>query len=268
MRICRRLLVMSLWAALAANGSNALAASVDRCRAVASARPLVQQAQMRTALQQSEVRLTFIGHATFLIETAKGVTAATDYNDYVRPPLVPDIATMNHAHTTHFTEHPEPSIKHVLRGWAPGGGAVHHDVEIGDLRVRNVATNIRNWGGGTEYWGNSIFIFETAGLCIAHLGHLHHTLSGEHLASIGQVDVVMVPVDGGWTMDIEGMIEVLKALHAPLMLPMHYFSETTLLRFLARVEKDFQVKRSATPVLVLSRASLPAEPEVLVLPGR
>lgn len=268
MRICRWLLALSMWLGLAANGSIAIAAGVDRCQAVAGARPPIQPVAMRTALQQSEVRLTFIGHATFLIETAKGVTAATDYNDYVRPPVAPDIATMNHAHTTHFTDHPEASIKHVLRGWAPGGGAVRHDVEVGDLRVRNVATNIRNYGGGTEYWGNSIFIFETAGLCIAHLGHLHHTLSGEHLASIGQVDVVMVPVDGGWTMDIEGMIEVLKALHAPLMLPMHYFSETTLSRFLGRVEKDFEVKRSATPVLVVSRGSLPAAPQVLVLPGR
>jgi len=31
--------------------------------------------------------------------------------------------------------------------------------------------------GGTRYNGNSIFVFEIADLCIAHLGHLHHTLT-------------------------------------------------------------------------------------------
>ena len=64
------------------------------------------------------------------------------------------------------------------------------------MRVRNVPTNIRNWTGGTERYGNSIFIFEIANMCIAHLGHLHHTLTQQQLDEIGRVDVVMAPVDG------------------------------------------------------------------------
>jgi L-ascorbate metabolism protein UlaG (beta-lactamase superfamily) len=47
--------------------------------------------------------------------------------------------------------------------------------------VRSIATNIRNWSGGTERNGNSIFVFEIANLCIAHLGHLHHTLTQQQL---------------------------------------------------------------------------------------
>ena len=70
------------------------------------------------ALNSDQVRITFVGHATFLIESPKLVRIATDYNDYVAPPLVPDIVTMNHAHTTHFSMHPDPGIKYVLRGWA------------------------------------------------------------------------------------------------------------------------------------------------------
>lgn len=77
------------------------------------------------------------------------------------------------------------------------------------MHIHNIATNIRDWNGGTINNGNSIFIFEIAGLCIGHLGHLHHTLTAEQLQAIGQLDVVMVPVDGGYTMDIGGMIEVL-----------------------------------------------------------
>ena len=81
---------------------------------------------------------------------------------------------------------------------------------------------------------NSMFVFETAELCIAHLGHLHHTLEPSHLKKLGRIDVVLVPVDGGYTLDTEGMMEVLKTIGAPLILPMHYFNPTTLDRFLAR----------------------------------
>ena len=38
-------------------------------------------------------------------------------------------------------------------------------------------------------------------MCIGHLGHLHHTLTDQQIAQIGQLDVVMVPVDGSYTMD-------------------------------------------------------------------
>ena len=137
-----------------------------------------------------------------------------------------------------------------------------------DVRVRNVPTNIRSWDGGTERHGNSIFIFEIANLCIAHLGHLHHTLTQAQLNEIGRIDVVMVPVDGTYTLDLDGMIEVLTALKAPLMIPMHYFSAFTLNRFLERVREKFDIEMAEVPSAVFSKTTLPAKPKVLVLPGR
>jgi len=134
--------------------------------------------------------------------------------------------------------------------------------------VRNVPTNIRDWQGGADEFGKSIFIFEMNGLCIAHLGHLHHTLSLKQLAQIGVMDVVLVPVDGSFTLDIPGMVEVLKALKAPLMIPMHYFSPYTLARFLDAVKGDFEIREEATPTIVVSRQTLQKTPQVLVLPGR
>jgi L-ascorbate metabolism protein UlaG (beta-lactamase superfamily) len=135
------------------------------------------------------------------------------------------------------------------------------------VRVRNVPTNIRSLDGGTERHGNSIFIFEMANLCIAHLGHLHHTLTQAQLDEIGRVDVVMVPVDGTLTLDLEGMVEVVRALKAPLIIPMHYFSAFTLEQFLQRVRQDWDVEIAEVPSVLVSKASLPAKPKVLVLPG-
>src|SRR5262249_54343608 len=163
----------------------------------------------------------FLGHATFLIESPQLVRIATDYNDYIKPPLLPDIVTMNHAHNTHYTDHPDPAIKYVLRGWeeSPDQPA-SWDLKYRDVRVRNVPTNICSFYGTstTERYGNSIFIFEIANLCIAHLGHLHHTLTQQQLNHVGRIDVVMAPVDGSYTLDLDGMMEVLSALKPPLII--------------------------------------------------
>jgi len=239
---------------------------------VAERGPRAVPASLRlAALAADQARVSYIGHSTFLLESPRNVKIATDYNDYVKPRVLPDIVTMNHAHSTHYTDFPDPGIKHVLRGWGPSPDQpARHDVQVADVRVRNVPTNIRSWmGGGTERHGNSIFIFEVANLCIAHLGHLHHTLNQQQLNEIGRVDVVMVPVDGGVTLDLEGMAEVLQALKAPLMIPMHYFSTYSLQRFLSVLgEKSFEVEISEVPSVVVSKTTLPAKPKILVLPGR
>jgi L-ascorbate metabolism protein UlaG (beta-lactamase superfamily) len=261
-------MVSQLFAATAAVAQRPPVA--DRCLAVSEAPRLIQPAQFRPAdLKPTEVRLTFVGHATWLIESPGAVKIATDYNDYVRPPVIPDVATMNRAHTSHFSMFPSPDIKHVLRGWNPDGiGPARHDLTVADVRVRNVATNIRDWAGGYVPHGNSIFIFEIAGLCIGHLGHLHHTLTTEQIAHIGQLDVVMIMVDGGYSLDVPGVVEVLKALRARLILPMHYFNPFTLNRFLEAIRSDFPTETASESSIVVSQPTLPSEPKVLVLPGQ
>jgi L-ascorbate metabolism protein UlaG (beta-lactamase superfamily) len=239
------------------------------CPGLIAARPpgILPAAFRLSALNADQVRISYIGHSTFLIESPQLVRIATDYNDYVKPPVLPEIVTMNHAHSSHFTNSPDSAIRYVLRGWAGDEKPARIDLQFKDVRVRNVPTNIRSWGGETERHGNSIFIFEIANLCIAHLGHLHHTLTQQQLNEIGRVDVVMVPVDGSMTLDLDGMVEVLHALKAPLMIPMHYFSTYTLDRFLQRVRREWDAEIAEVPSVLVSKTSLPSKPKVLVLPG-
>jgi L-ascorbate metabolism protein UlaG (beta-lactamase superfamily) len=217
------------------------------------------------------VGITFVGHASFLIESAGGVKIVTDYNDYVRAPVTPDIVTMNNAHTTHYSMGVEPGVRHVLQGWGTEKGPIEHDLSYLDVQVRNVPTNVRDFDR-TRYNGNSIFVFELAQLCIAHLGHLHHRLTREHLTALGEIDVLMVPVDGSYTLNIQDMIEVIEQIHAPLIIPMHFFSMGGLERFLgtlkgAGTKMDYAVEISPTPSVMVSRESLPRQPKILVLPG-
>jgi L-ascorbate metabolism protein UlaG (beta-lactamase superfamily) len=210
-------------------------------------------------------RITFLGHASFLIETAGGISAVTDYNGYVKAPYPPDIVTMNNAHGTHYTSFVESDVKHVLRGWNPEGGEAHHDLVLGDMRVRNIPTAVHG-RSGSQGNSNSIFVFEAGDLCIAHLGHLHQLLGQRELAELGVIDVVLVPVDGAYTMSQEEMVEVIRAIGAPVVIPMHYFGSTVLGRFLVLVEGEYRVVESGTPELVLLRATLPQK-TVVVLPG-
>mgnify|MGYP001174157582 CR=1 FL=1 len=244
----------------APSGGQAAEVEPERCpRLIAGDFPLVPARFTIAAAEEDTVRLTYVGHSTFFIESPAGVTIATDYNDGVRSPAVPTVATMNRAHMTHYSVAPDPGIAHVLRGWGADGRPAEHELTVDDVWLRNVTTNIRGGFGtsGTlQRDQNSIFVFEVAGLCIAHLGHLHHRLTPEHLKALGRIDVVLVPVDGSYTLNIDDMIGVLDEINAPLVIPMHWFGQSTLARFVGRLDETYDVETSDGPTVTLSRRPL------------
>jgi L-ascorbate metabolism protein UlaG (beta-lactamase superfamily) len=227
--------------------------------------PLVRH----VALERDQVAITYVGHATFEIETPMGVRIATDYNNIHRPARLPRVITMNGAHSTHFTLNPDPAIEHVLFGWNPNGGPMDHDLTVEDVRIRNLQTNTRGWDGETRLLGNSIFVFEVADLCIAHLGHLHHRLTPEDLARLGTIDIVFAPVDSASTLRLDSLVEVIKAVSPRIVIPMHAYTFGSRESFVARMTAEgFRAETSPTPLYVASREALPAEQTVLVLPER
>ena len=158
----------------------------------------------------------------------------------------------------------------IRAAWHPGapnrGGSNSGAYTAAALNSDQVRLTFLGHSTTTERYGNSIFIFEIANLCIAHLGHLHHTLTQQQLNEIGRIDVVMAPVDGSYTLDLDGMMEVLTAIKAPLIVPMHYYGQYILDRFLDRARKLWDVETADIPSVVVSKAILPAAPKVLVLP--
>jgi len=219
----------------------------------------------------SRATITYLGHSSYQIDTAQGVRAITDYNGYNGFGRKPDIVTMNNAHSSHFTDDPEDGITFVLRGWPskPGESEAKHDVTLKDMKVWNVPTNARDWGGGAaRINGNSIFIFDVADLCIAHLGHLHHRLTKEHLEELGRIDVLMVPIDGSYTMGQPLMVDVVKQIQPKIVLPMHYWGRSQVERFQGLMQPLDAVflwpnKRS----MEVMRDALPEQLTVVVLGG-
>jgi len=238
----------------------------SHCFAVAQGIAQVMPASFAPDLAADQVRIHFIDHASFAI-AAGGKTVVTDYTGYTGlRDWVPDVVTMNNAHSTHWTPNPDPRIPHVLQGWATEAGPAQHELDLGPLLVRNVPTDVRSrWGGEARANGNSIFIFEAGGLCIGHLGHLHHAPDDAQYASIGRLDVVMVPVDGGYTMAVSEMAEVVRRLRSSIVIPMHWFSGASLSMFLDDMRAEFDVVETGGPSLDVSLRNLPGRPTIMVL---
>jgi len=248
--------------------------NVSQCQAIAQGIPKAQfasfspDAPIIPAVSEGEdVTFTFLGHSTFEVDTPGGVVIATDYNGIYQPSVTPDVVTMNKAHQTHYTLTPDPAIKHVLHGWSdiPGEKA-KVDLVVGDAYIRNVTTDIRfSYGiGGSQTDGNSIFIFEIAGLCIGHLGHLHYELTDAHYTEIGRLDIVMVPVDGGLTMGPDSMSRVIKRLRSSIVLPMHRRGPPVE-RFLSMIGKEFDIVMAQNNTLTVSLRTLPRKPQIYVM---
>ena len=237
------------------------------CLALAGEFPGIVRASFTPvqSTQQGAVTITYAGHSTYVIETPAGVRIATDFSGYYGANPLPRVVTMNKAHRTHYTDNPDPGIEYVLRGWNPEGGPARHALAVDDVFIRNVPTDIRS-GAAIEADGNSIFIFEVAGLCIGHLGHLHHRLEDAHYAAIGRLDIVMVPIDGGMTQSLANMREITDRLHSSIVLPMHRHA-TPIAEFTSHDGRRVRGGFPQQPVALGDVARLPRRPTIIVLDG-
>lgn len=219
-------------------------------------------------LDPGEVRLHYMGRGEVAIIASDGTIATTDYSGIPGlSTIVPDVVTMNDTVPLQKTDEPDPRIPLVLRGWpdAAGRPAVH-DVRVGSMLVRNVTTNTFGAAGqGVRVGGNSIFIFETEGLCIGHMGFLHEMPSEETFARIGRLDAAVIAIEGQHILPTDQMIEVLRRLQVKVVIPAHWDSYDVLAEVMGRFEAEFPVVMTGTPEIDLSTSKLPGSLTVILL---
>lgn len=232
-------------------------------------RPLLQPASFAVAadpLPAKSVRIRFIGHNTFQIETPGGIVALTDYNGVLHGDQVPDVVTMNIGHPNHYTNDIDPRIKYALRGWDPAGGVARNDVTVGDLRVFSVPTDLVNrFGDGGARNNNSMFVFRVANICIGHAGHLNRPLTKDEIAEIGHIDVLMLPIDGMATLRHDDAMTVIEQLHPAIVIPMHIIFRAAADRFAAVAEKTYPIRILGSRSFIVSRDMLPGRTEIVFL---
>ena len=263
-------LPMSL-SVLVSGGAAAQTAGLDKTCALgmverfAPARIIPASFQV-AAVPSSHVAVSYLGHSAFLVETPGGVTIVSDYNGVHVPSFAPDIVTMNRSHNSHYTNNPDPRIPHVLPGWDFEGGIAQHDVQVKDARVFNIPTNINTFDNGFQRNNNSIFVYQAGGICLAHLGHLHHYLTEEQQRQLRQVDILFVPIDGNSTMSHEEALHIIDQIKPRVVIPMHYHFGGAAQMFVARV--PYPVHNLDLETLVVSKRDLPETTEVWFIPPR
>ena len=241
--------------------------SFATCYPVAGLSPRIVPAGFDVAaVPAHHVRIDYVGHSSFEIESPEGVRIVTDYNGYVRPRRVAHIITMNRAHDSHYTDFVEKDIRFVLRGWDPKGGIARHNLSLKEIRVRIVPTNIEDLGGRLVN-NNSMFVIETVGLCIVHIRHLHHVLSKDQLRDLGRVDIAFAQIDGMWSMSHQELFEVLDRIKPRLIIPMHFGSMGGVEAFVAKAGAMWRVRRHGGSSIELTLRDLPRKTEVLFLQG-
>jgi len=171
------------------------------------------------------MKIKWYGHATFGITTDSGVRIITDpyvagsFDGAVKYPPVTDkfdIALQSHGHADHAGADKVPGKPTVVEG--PGT----HDVK--NIEFKGVKT-YHDSSKGTERGENTVFTFEADGVRVCFCGDLGHALTPEQAAEIGEVDVILVPVGGYFTIDAKDAWSVVDALNASVVVPMHYKTE-------------------------------------------
>lgn len=172
------------------------------------------------------MKIKYLGHSAFVLTSDEGKKVLTDpyesgsYGGAVGyKPITEkvDVVTASHEHEDHFCldglpegyEVVKTPGKHDAAGFSISGVKTYHDTSGGKDRGRNI-----------------VFTIDVDGMRVCHLGDLGHVLSEEEVAAIGNVDVLLVPVGGHFTIGPREALEVVKALTPAVTIPMHYKTES------------------------------------------
>ena len=170
--------------------------------------------------------LTWWGQAMFTLVATDGTRVVFDpYRDigYQVPTaeeLAADVMTVSHAHPDHNNVTLAGDAI-VLHGLVDGGWA-DIDETVGDTHVYSIES-LHDQSDGEERGLNTMFVVETGGLRIAHLGDLGQAeLTGDQLDDLGEIDILLIPVGGVFTIDAAGATAIVKQIGPRLVIPMHY----------------------------------------------
>jgi L-ascorbate metabolism protein UlaG (beta-lactamase superfamily) len=221
-------------------------------------------------------KLTWLGQACFLLETAAGTRVVMDPFSkgigYELPAgLRADLITISHEHPDHNNVALATNKPRVLRGLTPDKkGWARIDERFKDLTIRTVGV-YHDDKRGTDRGLDTVFVFEVGGVRIVHLGDLGHPLSDEQRAAIGAVDVLLVPVGGTFTIGAREATRIVDQMRPRLMVvPMHYKTEVTTIKGLEGVSEFLEgksnVRRETARTITLSPVKARPAVEIVVLP--
>ncbi|MBI4099962.1 MBL fold metallo-hydrolase, partial [Candidatus Microgenomates bacterium] len=165
-----------------------------------------------------------LGHSSFRIK-GKTATVVTDPYD---PAMIGlkfpklddvDIVTVSHDHGDHNAIGNLPGTPFVISG--PG------EYEVKGVTVVGVST-FHDDKDGADRGKNVVYNITVDGIRVCHLGDLGHKLTEAQVDAIGDVDVLLIPVGGTYTITSKTATEVVAQLEPLMVVPMHYDGKLNL----------------------------------------
>lgn len=211
------------------------------------------------------VSVKWLGHACF--EIRNKVTIVTDPHDGkgigIEPPKSKgDIVLISHKHHDHIDGAPlvTKDDSEVIISFI--GEKTVKDIQIKGVKSYHDPTS------GSQRGENSIYVFSLEGISFCCLGDLGQILSSKQLAEIGEIDVLMIPVGGTYTLDADEAFQVAEKINPRIIIPMHYLIPGLSLP-IAGVD-DFlkgkkNIKRIDSNTFTVTKETLPEETEIVVL---
>ena len=210
--------------------------------------------------------ITYLGHSSFKIKS-KNASIITDPFSPEKvglkyPKISADIVTVSHDHDDHNKADLVKDTRMVIKN--PG------EYEVMGISIVGIST-FHDDKKGTLRGKNTIFVIEIEDIRVAHLGDLGHVLSEKTIDKIGDVDILLIPIGGEYTINSSQSAQIVRDMEPNIAIPMHFkvdgVDEKTFgmlsdeKSFLAEV--GYMVER--TDKLVVKKASLEEEKKVVVL---
>jgi len=166
------------------------------------------------------MKIKWLGHSSFLIESERGIKIITDPFDetlgYKLPRIKVNIVTVSHEHFDH----------NYVRG-VKGRPVVFKGVinrESHKMEFRGISS-YHDSVYGAQRGTNTIFVIKMDGLNLCHLGDLGHILDSDKLDEIGAIDILFIPVGGFYTIDSSQATQIIKDIKPKITVPMHCKTE-------------------------------------------
>ena len=208
------------------------------------------------------MRITWYGHAAFLIET-QGLRIildpyrSPDSGGYLPIDDPADVVIVSHEEDVYHSHLGQivPPFELVKALEIPEGGSVVKGIKFETVRVfehvdRNPNEQV------------TIIHFRSEDLHVVFLGDLGHPLTDAEVAPIRGADVVLIPAGGPPTIDYPEIPPLLDAIGAPLVIPMHFKTRKInlnikpVIKYLEALPDDPAV-RTGSSSLEVSRDTLP-----------
>lgn len=159
-------------------------------------------------------KITYLGHACFMIESSDGTIIVIDpYFDNSVPHLTlkKDLKA-NYVFCSH--EHRDHNAREYIKL-----SSNHKKIEVEEYLIPH------DNEGGRLRGMNTIRVFHIDNLRIAHLGDIGVIPNEKIINTLKDVDVMLVPINGFYTLGAEDIFKLYKLTTPKIIVPMHYFNK-------------------------------------------